>query len=334
MQTDMKLRVLVTGGAGFIGSHLIKRIVDETNWEVVCVDRLSYASNGWERLKYFGLYNHPRVHAVTWDLSCLLSEGLIKELGDINIIIHMAADTHVDRSITNSVDCIKNNVMCTLHMLEYARTLKNLKLFMNFSTDECYGVAPPGVSYTEEDRHNPSNPYSASKCCAENIAKAYSNTYNVPIIITNMMNAYGPLQCGEKVTGLVINKVLHGETVIIHTNDQDIPGSRYYIHVEHVTDAVLFILKKGSVGETYNITGQGEVDNMTWCQEIAKVLNMELKYHLTSCHEARPGHDDRYSLDGSKLAKLGWAPPGMDDLLKRLGDTVRWYLDNKDWLSV
>ena len=324
------MNVLITGGAGFIGSHVIDYLLKNTDWTITCIDKLSYASNGWSRLVYLGLYNNPRLNCITWDLELPFSYGIIKELGDTHMIIHMAADTHVDVSISEPVATIRNNVMSTVNLLEYARTLKNLKLFQYFSTDEVYGPAPEGVTYHETDRHNPTNPYSASKAASENICLAYQNTYQIPLIITNLMNAYGIMQHSEKFIPLIINKILKGEELHIHTeNDGVTPGSRYYIHVSNIASAEMFILNNYIVGEKYNITGEKRVNNLELAQEIATIMDVELKYKLVHSPSNRPGHDAHYCLNGTKLLDMGWRHQAtFDDLLT---ETVKWTIANKEW---
>lgn len=326
------MNVLITGGAGFIGSHIIEHIIRCTKWYVVCIDKLSYSSKGWERLKDSGLYTNPRVKCLTWDLAIPLSDGMITEIGDIHIIIHMAAETHVDKSISDPVHCIKNNVMSTTYILEYARSLKNLKVFQYFSTDEIFGPAPHGVNFKEWDPHRPTNPYSASKAASEDICLAYQNTYKLPIIITNLMNVFGERQYVEKFVPLVIKKVLNDEVVDIHTeNDGLTPGSRFYIHARNVASAVYFILQNGIPGEKYNITGEKEVDNLEMAQKISFIIGKPLKYNLINHHENRPGHDTRYALDGSKLFAMGWTLPVTFE--QSLEKTVRWTLAHPEWLQ-
>jgi len=324
------MKVLVTG-TGFIGSHLIDHILRETTWNIVCIDKLSYSTKGWKRLKDSGTYYNPRVSCMTWDLEQPFSEGLITEIGDINLIIHMAAETHVDRSISDPVGTIRNNVMSTVHLLEYARKLPNLRMFQYFSTVEVFGPAPEGVSYKEWDRHRPTNPYSASKAASEDICLSYQNTYKIPLIITNLMNVFGPMQHVEKFIPLAIKKILNDEIINIHTDDDGISGTRYYIHASNVASAVLFILNSGVSGEKYNIPGSAEVSNLDIAQKIAHILGKELKYTMTACHVVRPGHDTRYCLDGSKLAAMGWVPPS--DFDTALRSTVEWTLQHPEWLE-
>ena len=260
------------------------------------------------------------------------SDGMVRELGEIDMIIHMAAETHVDRSISSPVDCIRNNVMSTTYLLEYARSLKNLKVFQYFSTDEIFGPAPHGTNYKEWDPHRPTNPYSASKAASEDICLAYQNTYKLPILITNLMNVFGERQYVEKFIPLLIKKILNDEIVDIHSEPDGItPGSRFYIHARNVASAVLFILKNGEPGQKYNITGEKEVDNLEMALKVANIIGKPLKYTLVDFHENRPGHDTRYALDGSKLFSMGWELPLTFE--QSLEKTVKWTLAHPEWLE-
>lgn len=330
----MSKNVLITGGAGFIGSHIIEHIIKNTDWNIIIIDKLTYATKGLSRLNDFNALSNNRVKFFTYDLSHSLSDGLKIELGDeINYIIHMAADTHVDNSITKPVSFIKNNVMSTLHILEYARTIsKTLEKFFYFSTDEVYGSAPDNISYTEKDVHNPSNPYSASKSASEQIAISYYNTYKVPIIITNLMNVFGERQHVEKFIPKCIKYILEGKIIPIHSDKTCTkPGSRFYIHARNVSSAIIFLIKNGVIGEKYNITGEKEMNNLEMALFIAKIIKKELKYNLVDYHSDRPGHDQRYSLCGDKLSDLGWKPP--NGFTKSLEKTINWTLANSKWLE-
>lgn len=327
-----KMRCVVSGGCGMIGHHLIEHIIRTTIWEVICIDKLSYAAKGWSRLKDSGVYYNPRLTCIAWDLITPLSEGLRKELGDVDIIIHMAAETHVDNSIKDPVTCIHNNVMSTVNMLEFARILPGLKKFQYFSTDEVYGSCESGPGFKEWDCHHPTNPYSASKSASEQICLGYENTYKIPLLITNLMNVFGERQHVEKFIPLVIKKVLNDEMIDIHTYpDGKTPGSRFYIHARNVASAVIFIHEHGKVGEKYNITGEREVDNLELALKIAGIMGKELKYRLVNFHADRPGHDTRYSLDGSKLFAMGWKLPV--DFDHSLEKTVKWTLQHPEWLE-
>lgn len=328
----LKMRVLITGSCGFIGSHLVEYILHHTHWVVVCVDKLSYSTKGWKRLKDLDAFGNPRVECFTWDLEQPFSEGMITELGNIKMIIHMAAETHVDRSISDPVAVIQNNVMSTVYLLEYARSLPNLRLFQMFSTDEIYGFCPLGYAFKENDVHNPTNPYSASKSACEQICIAYRNTYRLPILITNLMNVFGEMQHVEKFIPMTIKKVMNGETVIIHTEADGVTsGTRFYIHARNVAHAVVFILQNGKAGERYNIPGSLEVSNLEMAQKIAAIMGRDLKFELVATHAARPFHDTRYCLDGTKLAQMGWTPP--NDFDQRLKEVVEWTLEHPEWME-
>jgi len=324
--------ILITGGCGFIGHHFVEHILKETNWNISIIDKLTYASFGLERLKDTGAEGNKRVKVFTYDLSQPITIGLIKELGDVNYIVHMAADTHVDNSISEPVPFVKNNILSTLHLLEYSRKLQNLEIFFYFSTDEVYGPALGDKLYKENERHNPTNPYSASKSGAEQLCVAYHNTYQVPIMRINVMNAFGERQHVEKFIPKVIKKVLNGEKVEIHSYpDKKKAGTRFYIHARNIAAGVLFLIKNGKIGECYNLTGEKEVSNLELAQFIAETLNKELIYEMVDFHSDRPGHDLRYGLDGAKMNEMGWKlPVGFEESLKR---TVLWTLDNQKWLD-
>jgi dTDP-glucose 4,6-dehydratase len=327
-----KIRILITGGCGFIPSHVVEHFHRTTEWDIFIIDKLSYAAKGTSRLRSADLLNSPRIHLYVFDLQCPLSPGLTEELGSIDYIVHMAAETHVDNSISDPVDFINNNVDSTLNLLEYSRNLTSLKKFFYFSTDEVYGPAPEGTDYKEWDRHNPTNPYSASKSAAEQICMAYKNTYKVPIIIINVMNAFGERQHVEKFIPKCIKLIHENKLVTIHSNSTCTQaGSRFYIHARNIASAVAFLIKKGEVGEKYNVTGEKEMDNLSLAQFIAKHLGKELKYEMVDFHSTRPGHDLRYSLDGSKLFNLGWHLP--KNFEESLIKTIDWTLDHPEWLK-
>jgi dTDP-glucose 4,6-dehydratase len=331
----MTKNILVTGGCGFIGHHFVEHIINNTDWNIIVIDKLTYASMGFKRFNediFQNAITNNRLKVITWDLSHEFSVGIIKELGDINIIVHMAAETHVDNSIKTPVPFVKNNIMSTLFLLEYARKLKNLNTFFYFSTDEVYGPALGNKLYKEDERHNPTNPYSASKSGAEQLCVSYHNTYKVPIIRINVMNAFGEKQHVEKFIPKVIKKVLNNETVQIHSYpDKKTSGTRFYIHARNIAAGVLFLLKNGTIGESYNLTGEREVSNLEMAQIIARTMDMELKYKMVDFHSSRPGHDLRYGLDGNKMFDMGWKLPiNFEDSLKK---TVLWTLDNKEWLE-
>jgi|TARA_R110000796_G_scaffold137919_5_gene253997 dTDP-glucose 4,6-dehydratase len=327
------MKIMVTGGCGFIGHHFVDHIIKTTNHEVVVIDKLSYASMGLDRLRDPGLLFHPRLKVFAADFAKPFPEGLRREIGeDVNVIVHMGAESHVDNSIKDPVSCFENNVGGTVEMLEYARSLPDLKLFFYFSTDEVFGPAPGETAYKEWDRHKPTNPYSASKSAAENICIAYENTYGIPIMIVNVMNAFGERQHVEKFIPNTIRKVVNGDKVLIHSYpDKKRPGSRFYIHARNISSAVVFLMETGEVGEKYNIVGDREVDNLELAQMIAKYVGKPLKYEMVDFHRLRPGHDLRYGLCGDKMRDMGWEIPV--EFEKSLKKTIEWTLRNQKWLE-
>lgn len=328
------MKILITGGCGFIGHHFVQHIYKNTDWQIIIIDKLNYASKGLHRIRDLGYLNDPRVQFYCFDLINPLSHGLKLEIGeDVDIIVHMAAESHVDNSIEDPEFVVKNNIMSTFYMLEYARELKHLKTFFYFSTDEVFGPAPGDTLYKEWDTHRPTNPYSASKSCGENLCLSYENTYKVPIMIVNVMNAMGERQYVEKFIPMTIRKVLRGEIVYIHTDPEKKPGSRFYIHCRNIAAGVLFLLNNGVVGEKYNITGEREMDNLEMAQFIADTMGKELKYELIDFHSKRPGHDLRYGLDGNKMFKMGWKMPyPFEESLRK---TILWGAkeENAFWLE-
>ena len=327
------MKILITGGCGFIGHHFVEHVHKNTDWDIIIIDRLSYASNGFERLRDTDTLNDNRVKVFTCDLILPLSEGLIKEMGEIDYIVHMAAETHVDNSIKNPQLFIDNNIKSTYNLLEYARNyLPNLKTFFYFSTDEVFGPALGDTLYKEWDRHKPTNPYSASKSAAEQICISYENTYQTPLMIVNVMNAFGERQHVEKFIPLCIKKLLNDEKIYIHSYpDKKTSGTRFYIHGRNISAAVLFLIKNGQIGEKYNISGEKEVSNLEMAQYIAKFMNKELDYEMVDFHSDRPGHDLRYGLDGSKLFSMGFSLPlNFEESLRK---TVEWTLENQKWLE-
>jgi dTDP-glucose 4,6-dehydratase len=329
----MTKTIVLTGGCGFIGHHFAEYVFKNTDWNIIIIDKLSYASLGLNRLRNNELLYSDRVNVFTLDLCNELSEGVKKEIGDnINYIVHMAAETHVDNSIKEPMKIISNNVNSTVYLLEWAKTLKNLEIFFYFSTDEVFGPALGDTLYNEWDRHKPTNPYSASKSAAENICIAYENTYKIPLMIVNVMNAFGERQHVEKFIPLCIKKILNDELIHIHSYpDKIISGTRFYIHAQNIASAVLFLINNGKIGEKYNISGEKEVSNLELAQLIAKSIGKELKYEMVDFHSSRPGHDLRYGLNGNKIYDLGWCPTF--DFEKSLEKTVNWTLNNLEWLE-
>lgn len=337
--------VLVTGGAGFIGHHFIKRLLNES-YNVISLDRLDFSGN-LNRLAELRNEIDPEnrnLRVVYHDLRAEINSQLANQLGKVDYIVHMAAGSHVDRSIQNPVQFVQDNIIGTCNILEYARHyLPNLEKFIYFGTDEIFGSAPEGVDFKEYDRYNSRSPYSASKAAAEELCVAYENTYKMPIYCTHVMNTYGERQNPEKFIGLVINKILANETVSIHGDESGtVSGLRHWIHADDVADATLFImnlphnkfpLPENNVGITcpkFNITSSEELSNLEVAQAIANVMNRELKYEIVGNDSQRPGHDFRYSLSGNYMKNLGWTPKYK--FATRIEQVVKWTLNNKHWL--
>ena len=338
-------RVLITGGAGFIAHHLIGQILQTTDWEIISLDRLDYSGN-LNRLHDIMLTFDPsvrkRVKIVHHDLKADLNPLVRNEIGNVDYILHLAAGSHVDRSIEYPMEFVLDNVVGTCNILNFARTVDNLELFMYFSTDEIFGPAPNGIKYKENDRYNSTNPYSATKAGGEELAVAFQNTYGLPVYITHTMNVFGERQHPEKYIPMCIRRARDGEIITIHSDStRTIPGSRHYIHAEDVASAVLFLVNhKGDFEPTwggakcpkFNIVGSEELNNLQLAQIIAEAQDKELKYELVDFHSARPGHDLRYALDGEKMKSIGWTPA--KSVRQRIAEVTKWTLDNERWIKL
>lgn len=328
-------KVIITGGAGFIGSHLVEHILKNTNWHIYVFDKLTYASMGYNRLKeVVDDLGEDRVTCFALDFTKPISEGVRQEVGDVDYILHLGAETHVDRSIEDPMLFVESNVLGTTNMLLFANwALKAQGKFLYFSTDEVFGPAPEGVAYKEWDRYNSGNPYAAAKAAGEEMTLAFGNTYQLPVIITHTMNVFGERQHPEKFIPMTIKKVLAGETVTIHSNkDKTKAGSRFYIHARNVAQAIVFLLENGKKQEKYNIVGEKEVDNLELAQFIADTLGCPLNYEMVDFHSSRPGHDLRYALNGELLKSMGFSfPKSFEESLKK---TIEWTVEHKDkWLN-
>jgi dTDP-glucose 4,6-dehydratase len=332
----MNKRVLLTGGAGFIGHHVVEELLDNTDYDIVCLDRLDTSGN-LNRLAEI-LESNPsvkkRLQIVWHDLKAPLNEMIVKQIGPINFVLHLAAGSHVDRSIDYPMEFVMDNVVGTANILDYAREhLKDtLDLFLYFSTDEVFGPAAEGVFYEEDDRYRSGNPYAATKAGAEELCMAYENTYKMPIIITHTMNVFGFRQHPEKFIPMIIKRVRDKEKIFVHANKECTEaGSRHYIHAVDVANAVLFLLENGKSGEKYNVAGLEETNNEELVNLIADIMNKEANYELIDFHSSRPGHDLRYALSSEKMKNLGWVPE--KPLRERLKEVVQWSLENSRWIG-
>lgn len=329
------MKCVITGGRGFVGSHLVEHLLKNTDWEIVLFDKLSYASLTKDRIRDIKIWeeNKERVSFYALDLTLPIPEMVDKEVGQIDYILHLAAESHVDNSIDHPREFIINNVSATINILEYARKHPELKIFVNFSTDEVYGPAPLGHDFKEFEYHHPSNPYSASKSAQEAIGIAYSNTYKVPVITTHTMNIIGERQHQEKFVPKIIKALITGETLTIHGNkDKTQSGTRFYLHARNLADALLYVIKLGYQGyDEWNIAGLEEISNLALAQRIAEIMGVGLNYEIVDFHSSRPGHDLRYALDSSKLLQSGYKYP--KSFNQSLEKTVLWTLNRQEeWL--
>jgi len=332
------MKVLLTGIAGFAGSHILEHLLINTDWDIIGIASWKHKGTPERVEEVLRPEWKDRVEIITHDLISPFTEMTKKRIGQVDYIINIASESHVDRSIADPVPFIQNNINLVLNMLEFAREYPP-KVFLQFSTDEVYGVAPEGVNHKEWAEIVPSNPYSASKASQEAIAISYWRTYGVPLIITNTMNLFGETQDPEKYLAKAIRQILNNQPITVHGTPNKI-GSRFYLHARNMADAVLFILnnlpptpyteEKDLKPDRYNIVGDVELNNLEVAEEIANALGKELKYEFTDFHATRPGHDRRYALDGAKLREKGWkAPLEFRESLKKYID---WTLNNKKWL--
>lgn len=336
----MTIRVLLTGISGFVGSHLLDSIFNQTDWEIVGIERSNLVGD-LERVSKVIKSNFKefpkRLTIIHHDLRNSINSLVSERIGKIDYVLHLGASSHVDRSIRDPISFLEDNVKGTVNLLEWSRK-KDIKKFLYFSTDEVYGPSTEGVIYKEEERTRPNNPYAASKAAAESFCFAYQNTYGLPIIITRAMNIVGERQHPEKFLPLVINKILNKEKLIIHSSPEGKPGQRFYINAKDVCNACLFLLEKGSLNEVYNIVGEKEVDNLEFAKTVEKYVKnwfeknsqevLELNYELVDFHSSRPGHDFRYAIDGDKLLGMGFKHSITFE--KSIETIVNHYLENMD----
>ncbi len=341
----MSKKILITGGAGFIAHHLIDKILSTTDWEIITLDRLDFSGNLNRLNEVVSSHkseDRKRVKVVYHDLKAELNPEIAASLGELDLIAHLAAGSHVDRSIKYPLEFVMDNVVGTANILDYARKCDRLERFAYFSTDEIFGPAPAGINYKENDRYNSTNPYSATKAGAEELVVAFENTYGLPSLITHTMNVFGERQNPEKYIPMVIKKVRDNQTISVHSNAAKTKaGSRHYIHASDVADALMFLFNydisslepdiTGAKCQKFNIVGKDEIDNLELAEFIAKTQNKNLRYEMFDFHSQRPGHDLRYALSGEKMKLMGWTPKSA---YERLESTIDWTLKNDRWLSI
>lgn len=331
------MRVIVTGGAGFIGSALVRYLVAEKHYDVLNVDALTYAGYLPSLREVENKPNYHFLHANVCD-----GRAMEKALRDFcpDRIMHLAAESHVDRSITGATDFIRTNVVGTFTLLEAARdywstlteAAKRRFRFLQVSTDEVYGSLAGDELFTEETPYDPSSPYSASKASSDHLAKAWQRTYGLPVVVSNCSNNYGPYHFPEKLIPLTILNALAGERLPVYGKGENI---RDWLYVEDHARALDLIIERGRIGETYNVGGRNERRNIEVIRRICEVLDRlapanRPREELIEFVTDRPGHDLRYAIDASKLEnELGWR--AQHNFESGIEKTVRWYLDNEWW---
>jgi dTDP-glucose 4,6-dehydratase len=313
------VNVLVTGGAGFIGSNFVRYALStHPDWRVTTLDKLTYAGR---RENLHDVMDNPRHTFVHGDIANAPVSGPLVEQSDI--VVHFAAETHVDRSIMAAGDFIRTDVEGTFVLLEAARRAAHLRRFIQISTDEVYGSVPTGAS-RETDELKPRNPYAASKAGADRLAYSYWATYEVPVVITRASNNYGPYQFPEKVIPLFVTNLIENIQVPLYGDGRNV---RDWLHVDDHCRGIDLLIEKGTDGEVYNIGGGNEVMNVDLTHRILAAL--EKPTSLIRPVADRPGHDRRYCLDTTKLRSMGWSPrEQFEDGLVR---TIDWYRRNEWW---
>lgn len=331
-------RVLVTGAGGFLGIHVLDHLLAETDWQIVALD--SFRHKGLtDRLRYSEWVRTAgeRVTVLAHDLNAPLSPVLAHDIGPIDYILHLAADSHVDRSLDDPVRTITNNVNSTLHMLEYARAARPTA-FIQVSTDEVYGPVRSAELHPEWSPILPSNPYSASKASQEALAIAYWRSFAVPVVLTNCMNMFGEYQDPEKFVPKAIRQARAGNPITVHASHGEI-GSRCWLHARNNADAMLWLLRNRAPArfpdatrpDRYNIVGERHT-NAEIAEAIFTALGLPPNIEYVDYHTRRTGHDLHYGLDGTKLATLGWRPPvAFADSLRH---AVDWYARHPQWLTL
>ena len=329
--------LLVTGGCGFIGSNFIRYLLEESDFQgrVVNIDKLTYAGNPENLVDIAKEF--PSGYAFIKGDIC--DKDLLQRVFDeyaIDSVCHFAAESHVDRSIVRPDDFIRTNIIGTFNLLECARASNRMLLFHHISTDEVFGSLPETGFFTEETPYRPNSPYSASKASSDHLVRAYHKTYGLPVTISNCSNNYGPFQFPEKLIPLMILNAVEGKSLPVYGDGKNI---RDWLYVRDHCVAIWMIMKQGRRGETYNVGGNTEMENIRIVSMICDVLDKKLpplkdrgsRSELISFVKDRPGHDRRYAIDCTKLKdEMGWHPE--ESLETGLYKTISWYLDHEEWV--
>lgn len=327
-------KILITGGAGFVGHHCVEHFLKNTGWNVVVLDSLNYAGN-LNRITDSEYFDAKRVRFIWHDLCSPISKTTRDMIGDLDYMIHFAAESHVDKSLEDSIPFVKSNVLGTANLMEYLKNFQPHCRTVVFSTDEVFGPAPQGVYYKEDDRFKPSNPYSAAKAGEEMIAYSFAHAFGLPVFVIRSMNIIGERQHPEKFLPKTIRSIIDNKKITLHgLNGADL-SSRCWIHARNVADGIVFLLDRGQSGEFYHIVGEERsvLEIANWVSQAVQGKNLdESRIEWLDYHKARPGHDKRYALSGQKMAAMGWAPPvNLEESVKK---TVDWTLKNPVWLNL
>ncbi len=333
----MNRAILITGGAGFIGSHVVRRFVKQyKEYTIINLDKLTYAGN-LKNLK--DIESADNYHFVQGDIrDAQLVKQLFERYG-FDGVIHLAAESHVDRSILSPMEFIYSNIVGTVVLLnaacEFWKGNLQGKRFYQISTDEVYGSLEESGYFTEQTPYDPKSPYSASKASADHFVRAYYNTYNLPVVLSNCSNNYGPYQFPEKLIPLTINNIVQKKNIPVYGKGENI---RDWLHVEDHAQAIDLIFHKGKNGETYNVGGRNEWKNIDLVYTICELMDSRLGRHQGSSAELitfvkdREGHDKRYAIDTTKISQeLNWNPSF--SFKEGLAHTIDWYLAHPDWLK-
>ena len=323
--------ILITGSAGFVGSHAVDWFLENTNWNIIGLDSFRHLGDA-ERLS-----NNERYKVICHDLNAPISQRTVNTIGEIQYVLNCASISHVDTSISDPIYVWETNTRLMGNILSYAKELKTLEKFIHCSTDEVFGAALDGQQHHEWDVVAPSNPYAASKAAQDALCFSFWRTYGMPIAVTHCMNMIGTKQDPEKYLPKIVSRILKGEVIKVHGSESEI-GSRMYIDCRNLADAWLFMLdkipfeiysEKSDRMTKFNIAGLEEINNLELVERISNLMGKEFLHEFEDFHRTRPGHDQRYALDSSKIYKEGWSAPIPLDVT--LMEVIKHVKDNANW---